>query len=302
MWGDGTIPPAVALRGGHGSRLLMEYLVGPTVVRDCGCGDAKLVLCPPRQMGPHNATARPQYEPFGLYNAAGGAVEIYMKTAACETLLRRVEEHGQVYLASYAGQSFRVRRADDQRLLMQQTVGEVIIRHCDTPTATVRAGSLGGWDGTGWDGKSSDGTPGESTSEGAAAAAARVEGLERRLAEMEGLLSDHRRWTGNQLDRVVKHLAGERQRVSSEIYERLSASSSRIEVLEQHIPQHLRKHAGAAEGEQGAAGTEASVEEQQQQHGQQQHGRDSDSDSDSDPGGTIHQVGVGANGQAGLAG
>ncbi|KAL1510366.1 hypothetical protein AB1Y20_006677 [Prymnesium parvum] len=179
------------------ARLLMEHQVGPVLVRDCGCADAPLVACPPRgAMKKHNRTERPEYEPAGWVNAAGVAVEVYLKTAACELLLQRVERGAQVALSSWTGQSFRVRRADDQRLLLEQTVGEVWIRPCAAPDH---------------------------------AASRRVEQLEGRVAELERLLAEHRRWTGAHVEKITKYLLAERRRKDEE-QDQLVANLSRLEA------------------------------------------------------------------------
>ena len=136
--------PSTAPASDAPATLLMEHQVGPTLVRDCGCRDAPLVLCPPRPEGlkPHNATERPEYEPAGWLNAVGAPIEVYLRTSVCEMLVHRIDAGGQVQLSSWSGQSFRLRRADNQRLLLQQTVGDVLIRPCageaaDHPEATL---------------------------------------------------------------------------------------------------------------------------------------------------------------------
>ena len=112
--------------------LLMEYLTSPSVVRACECDDTPLVLCPPRAPSSHNASERPQYEPAGFLNQAGSPIDIYMNGRDCEHLLTAEGmEHGrQVYFASWFGQQFRARLRSSGQLLLEHTVGQVIIRPC----------------------------------------------------------------------------------------------------------------------------------------------------------------------------
>ena len=126
--------------------LLMEMTTGPVVVRDCErCRDEPLVLCPPRTPARHNATQRPQYEPAGFYNAATLPVDVFMYGGQCEHLLTANEplgaRGGQRHFASWAGQRFRVRtRSEQQRLLLEYTVGEVLVRPCNGGGSGVGVG------------------------------------------------------------------------------------------------------------------------------------------------------------------
>lgn len=192
--------PGLAPVSGAGAQLLMQHLVGPTVLRDCHCPDAPLLLCPPR--GPlkvHNHTERPQYEPAGWMNLAGTAVEVYLKTPKCEMLLQRVEAGGQLALSSRLGQVFRIRRAEDQRLLLEQTIGELWIRPCETETRDLRALAR------------AESSPSESAKMDLSTTQERVEQLESRVAELEHILTQHRRWTGAHVHRLTKYLISERR-------------------------------------------------------------------------------------------
>ena len=120
-------------------QLLLEYFVGPAVVRRCDCPDAHLVVCPPRQPSKHNASQRPLYEPAGFLNYADSPVDVYMYTERCEHLLTVsspiAASGGQAHYAAWAGQRFRVRRHSDARLLMEHTVGQVLVRPCRTASS-----------------------------------------------------------------------------------------------------------------------------------------------------------------------
>ena len=84
----------------------------------------------PALSGKHDPAARPTYEPAGFINGAGATVDVYVVGRDCETRLATLQPAEQVHFASWAGQSFRVRRADDTQLLLQQTLGEVAIEEC----------------------------------------------------------------------------------------------------------------------------------------------------------------------------
>lgn len=180
------------------SHLLMEYVVGPVDVRDCACGDLPLVICPPRQPGKHDPSSRPSYEPAGFVNRAGTVVDVYVVGAQCETKLSSLEPGQQVHFASWAGQKFRVRRADDTRLLLQQSLGEVDIHECGQPQpqplpegsshATALPGPQGGLAAGG----------------GAAA-------VEARLAQLAADHLEHKRWARQMLERLATAVVKERQ-------------------------------------------------------------------------------------------
>ena len=123
--------------------LLAEVFTGPAIVRSCDiCPDAPLVLCPPKSPPSHNATERPAFEPAGFVNAAGVAIDLYMLSAKCEHLLTvsgPLQNLQQMHYASWAGQKFRARRHSDQRLLLEHTVGEILVRPCAAAAAATSA-------------------------------------------------------------------------------------------------------------------------------------------------------------------
>lgn len=204
---------------------------GPAEVRgDCACSDAPLVLCPPRQPGKHDPASRPSYEPAGFINFAGVAVDVYVlggrsvQGAACETKLASLQPAEQVHFASWAGQTFRIRRRGDsgnQQLLQQHIVGEVHIRDCEPPGRPVH------------------GLPVSSTAEaeaeagvGAEAGAeAEARGAAACMLKASAALAEHRRWSRSQLERLTEYLVKERQRRDEE----RSEQQARVEQLERTV-------------------------------------------------------------------
>lgn len=123
-------------------RLLMQWMAGPAVIRECTCADTPLLLCPPRSPAVHNRTERPTYEPAGFVNVSPGAVDVYLYARGCETLLTSagpIERGGQLHLAAWASQRYRVRDHLQQRLLLEHVVGEVLVRSCERASSTAQA-------------------------------------------------------------------------------------------------------------------------------------------------------------------
>ena len=181
------------------AHLLMEYVVGPIDIRDCACGDLPLVLCPPRQPGKHDPSSRPSYEPAGFVNGAGTVVDVYVVGAQCETKLSSLEPGQQVHFASWAGQQFRVRRADDARLLLQQSLGEVAIRDCGQPVPLPQGAHATALT-----------APQGATAGGSAAA------VEARLGQLASEHLEHKRWARQMLERIATAVVKERQQRDQE--------------------------------------------------------------------------------------
>jgi hypothetical protein len=135
--------------GASSGALLMEYFTGPVIVHECAqCSEqsTQLVFCPPRVPSTHNASRRPEYEPAGFVNDAPAAIDLYAIGAQCESLLTTdapLAPRGQRHFASWAGQRFRVRRHDTSQLLLEHTVGEVLIRPCTVGESKSGAAALG---------------------------------------------------------------------------------------------------------------------------------------------------------------
>jgi hypothetical protein len=194
---------------GSKPRLLMEHVVGPAEIRgDCACSDAPLVLCPPRQPGKHDLASRPSYEPAGFINFAGVAVDVYVlggksvQGVACETKLASLQPAEQVHFASWAGQTFRCRRAGNQQLLQQHVVGEVHIRDCEPPRRAVHGLPVG----------STAEAEAEAGVGAEAGAEAEARGAAACLLKASAAIAEHRRWSRHQVrvhtrTRAHAHLA-----------------------------------------------------------------------------------------------
>lgn len=192
-------------------QLVMEHVVGPAEIRgDCPCEDVPLVLCPPRELGRHDPTTRPTYEPAGFANFAGGPVDVYVVGPACESKVASLQPGEQAHFASWATQSFRVRRGDDQRLLMRLSVGEVRIQDCGGPPERAALPASGGGGGD-------------------------AEGL---LAQqLASELAEHKRWARQQLERVTQYLVKERQRRDEE----KAQLQARVDGLERSLASVLAR-------------------------------------------------------------
>ena len=218
---------------GSRSRLLMEHVVGPAEIRgDCTCSDAPLVLCPPRQPGKHDPASRPSYEPAGFINFAGVAVDVYVlggksvQGAACETKLASLQPMEQVHFASWAGQTFRIRRRGDsgnQQLLQQHVVGEVHVRDCEPPGRPVHGLPVGSTVKAKVGAGAEVGVEAEAEVEARGAAAC--------MLKASAALAEHRRWSRSQLERLTGYLVKERQRRDEE----RSEQQARVEQLERTV-------------------------------------------------------------------
>jgi len=115
--------------------LLLEMQVGPLTIRDCGCLDRPLVVCPPRERRPPNASDAPS-EPVGFVNTAAVPVHLYVASRPCEVLLTEgapIAPGGQRMFHAWAGQTFRVRAAATARMLLEVNPSSAVISPCALP-------------------------------------------------------------------------------------------------------------------------------------------------------------------------
>jgi len=127
----GDVWRARALAGGA---LLMEAQTGPVSVRDCGCLDRPLVVCPPRERKPRNASdgGGPK-EPAGFVNRAAVPLHVWVAGRSCEVLLTEsspIAAGGYRLFNAWRGQTFRARDASTGRLVAEHLVGSLLVPAC----------------------------------------------------------------------------------------------------------------------------------------------------------------------------
>jgi len=125
-------------------RLMVEHTVGAVPVRNCDCPQPAFVDCnKPPFKGPRWTIN----DPVIFDNQGGEPLDVFYWNGTCEELISwreigGVQPMAAKYIQSTMGHTFRLRSASTQRMLMQHTLKDVVVRGCDEPAEEGNAESL----------------------------------------------------------------------------------------------------------------------------------------------------------------